>query len=437
MQMQPSIIKAETSASRTSIAPSGFTLKKLSVVCWVLFAAFLAAPIAIVMKDKIQSGRLRQEERDFVFFYGMGRMLNQYPPSQLYNLELQKKVATDVFPLKAGRQYTPNPYPPFVALLFRPFALLPFSTAYPLWLSVSFSLYVFGLALAASSFFPNDFHARSLIFCMAFLFLPFWWIMMGGQIPVIGFIGFSAAFRAENRERPLASGLALSLCLYKPTLLVLILPMLLVTRRFKVLTGFIGGGLALCALTTVVEGVGIWSGYLRMLLSFGTAATKTDGYRVLHYYMDLPAFSSLLPGGRSWLGGAILLGFACYAAFGLFRAWWKHRDATKPARILLWAATLTWTFVLNLYVPIYDSIIVVIGIIATAATLNVYPETCLRRQFTIIWILILVASWVTGPVAEATGFQMYTFLFALLGIVQLTALRKVAAVESLTIGLRG
>jgi len=312
-----------------------------------------------------------------------------------------------------------------VALLFRPFARLPFAVAYPLWLAITFSLYMGGLAMASRNFFPNDPLRRSLIFCGALSFLPFWWIMTIGQIPIIGFIGIALAFCQENRERPLLSGLGLSLCLYKPTLLVLILPMLLVTRRYRTLTGFVSGGLALGALTTAVEGVGVWSGYLRMLLSFGAAAADTHGYRVLHYYMDLAAFSSLLPGGRSWLGGGAILGCACWAAFSLFRAWWKYAEAGKAAGTLLWAATLTWTFVLNIYAPIYDSILPVIGVIATAAVLQGVPDRRLGRQFTALLILILLASWVTGPVAQATGFQMYTVLFALLGTVQLMALGRI------------
>ncbi len=404
-----------------------FALKKLNFFCWLVFVVILAAPLATAIKDKIQSGRSLQEARDFIFFYSMGRMLNQYPPSRLYDFELQKQVATEVRPLKAGQEYGPNPYPPFVGLLFRPFARLPFSTAYPLWLAVSFSLYIAGLSLAAGSFFPNDLLRRSLIFCFALCFSPFPWIMMGGQIPTIGFIGLALAFREENRERPVLSGLGLSLCLYKPTLLVLILPMLLVTRRYKTLMGFAGGGALLAGLATAVEGVSVWSGYLRMLLSFGAAAANTNGYRKLPTYIDLSAFSSLLPGGRSWLGGAIILGCACLAAFSLVRAWWKYRGAGKQATILVWAATLTWTLILNLYVPIYDSILAVIGVIATAAVLQGLPDARLRRQFTLVWSLILATSWLTLQVAEATGFQIFTVLFALLGTLQLAALRSVAA----------
>src|SRR6266699_3809335 len=168
IQAQSPLIRVEPPmASPISMQSSRFTLKKINIICWALFLAFLAAPLAISLKSGIQSGRLLQEDRDFVYFYSMGRMLNRYPPSQLYDFELQKKVAMEVHPLKGDRQYTPNPYPPFVGLLFRPFARIPFSNAYPLWLSITFSLYIAGLALAARAFFPNDLVCRSLIFCCA------------------------------------------------------------------------------------------------------------------------------------------------------------------------------------------------------------------------------------------------------------------------------
>jgi hypothetical protein len=248
--------------------------------------------------------------------------------------------------------------------------------------------------------------------------------MIGGQIPTIGFIGLALAFREEDRRRPFLSGLALALCLYKPTLLVLIVPMLLVSKRYKTLTGLLAGGVSLAMFATALEGVGIWPGYIRLLLSFGSAAAQTHGYRVLRYYMDLFAFSSLLPGGRSWLGIGIVAACGCCALVALFSAWRKNAGAQGPAGILLWATTVTWTLVLNLYSPVYDSIIEVISVIATAAVLKALPEPRLRRQFTGIWVVGLIASWVTIQIAQGTGFQLFTVLFALFGALQLTALRK-------------
>jgi hypothetical protein len=149
--------------------------------------------------------------------------------------------------------------------------------------------------------------------------------------------------------------------------------------------------------------------------------------------MDLSAFSSLLPGGRSWFGISVLAVFVCCASVALAAAWRKSSRAKGRSSILLWAATITWGLVLNVYSPIYDSILAVIGIIITAAVLKDSPDLRLRRLFTGIWIVVLIASWVTVQVAQSTGFQMFTVLFALLGAVQIIAWRRMNTAQPVTI----
>ncbi len=431
----PSFAAADTKTAEISVGRRPeFTLKHLNFICWGMFLAFLVIPLAMVVKNGFQGrGPAIGGDKDFVFFYTMGRMLNEHSPAQLYNVDLQKKIEMEVQPLTDGREYTPNPYHPYIAILFRPFALFSFNAAYRLWLFTSFCLYLSGLALITRRFLPHDPYWRSLAFCFALAFLPFLWIMTGGQIPTIGFIGLALACYEEDRGHPFLSGLGLSLCLYKPPLLALLLPMLLIGKRYKTLIGFLGGGVAMAAVTTAAEGFGIWSGYFRLLLSFGSAAARTQGYRQLRYYMDLSAFSSLLPGGRSWLGISILVILACCAFGALAAAWRKDSGATRASGILLWAATITWTLVLNVYSPIYDSILAVIGIIMTAAVLKDLADLRLRRLFNVIWILVLIGSWVTVQIAQTTGFQVFTVLFVLLGTVQIIAWRRINTAQPATI----
>jgi hypothetical protein len=356
----------------------------------------------------------------------MGRMFNEYPAEQLYDYDLQKKVCTEILPMKASEgEYGPNPYSPLVGILFRPLARLPFLPAFVLWLLISFFLYLGGLLFLARRFFPDDSLRRSLIFCFGLSFCPLLWTLTGGQISTIGFFALALAFREEGRQRPVLSGLALSLCMYKPTLLVLFLPMLLITRRYKTLMGFAGGATIVAAFVTAIQGVRVWRGYIALLLSFGSAVSHIHSFVALWYHVDLNSFSSLIRGGRSWLGGSIIIGFACFAGVALVRTWWKSGGFGKSASALVWATTLTWTLVLSPYVPFHDCILVVLSLVATAAALKDVPSRRLRNQFTLLWILILASSWITLKVAQSSGFQIFTLLFASLGILQLAALRKV------------
>jgi hypothetical protein len=404
------------------------SLKEINVCCWALFVCLLVLPTCLAVGSLIRSERSPRQalDVDFVYFYAMGRMFNEYPAGQLYDYELQKKVCNAILPAKAGDSaFGPNPYSPFVGIVFRPFARLPFLPAFVLWLLISFFLYIVGLFFLARRFFPDDSLRRSLIFCFGLSFCPFFFTLTGGQISTIGFFALALAFREEGRQRPVLSGLALSLCMYKPTLLILLLPMLLITRRYKTLMGFAGGATVVAAFVTAVQGVGVWPGYIALLLSFGSAVSHIHSFVVLWYHVDLNSFSSLIRGGRSLVGGSIIIGFAGVAGVALVRTWWKSRGSGKPASTLVWATTLTWTLVLSPYVPFHDCILVVLSLVATAAALKDVPSRRLRNQFTLLWMLILASSWITLKVAQSSGFQIFTILFASLGILQLAALRKV------------
>src|SRR3954470_854171 len=104
--------QARSSAER--ILGPAFTLREINFVRWALLIIILASSGLKVELRHIQSGHfLRGFEGDFVYFYGFGRQLNQYPASRLYDYELQAKICNELHPLTTG-EYGPNPYPPFV-----------------------------------------------------------------------------------------------------------------------------------------------------------------------------------------------------------------------------------------------------------------------------------------------------------------------------------
>lgn len=109
-------------------------LKEMNLACWGLFAALLVTrfcyPIWIQFKTGVGSFHLLPA--DFIYFYGIGRIANEYPLTRLYDYGLQLKIFNEIYPLHDGA-YGPSPYPPFVALLFSLFARVPFLPAFFLW----------------------------------------------------------------------------------------------------------------------------------------------------------------------------------------------------------------------------------------------------------------------------------------------------------------
>jgi hypothetical protein len=401
------------------------------LICWGLLTAFLVLPLLVVSYGHYRSGQplLKIGESDFVYLYGMGRLFNEHPAGELYDWIVQKKVCTDIRPHKTG-EYGPIPYHPIVGILFRPFAMLPYVPAFLVWVSASFLAYVAGIVALSRRFFRDEPLRRSLILCFGLSFYPFCWTMMSGHLSVLGFLAIAVAVLQEYRGRFVLSGLALSVCVYKPTLLLLILPMLVITRRFRTCLGFAAGTAALALVATAIQGLALWPGYIAMLFSFGRGAARvqTHTFKEVWKYVDAWSFSSSifgrLPDGISPFALPILLGSAACVAALLAWVWWKSAAACKAAGLLAWATTLTCTLVLNVYVPIYDCLLVVIGAIVTAGILKDIPASRLHKSFTLVWLLTFGASWITTDLAEAYGVQIITLLLVAFAAVQFAALCK-------------
>jgi hypothetical protein len=233
------------------------------------------------------------------------------------------------------------------------------------------------------------------------------------------------AVALERRSKPYYSGLALAILVYKPTLLVLILPMLLLTRRFRTLAGFIAGTAVLLIASTIYAGIGIWSAYPQMLNFYG----KKSGFSghsslMLWKYVDFNSFSYAIPGGRSTAGLAILACLICCVAAWLALLLWKSAAAGAAAQSLAWAATLTWTLVLNVYIPRYDSILVAISLILTLAALQALGWRKEWGRMVFLALMVFAATWITEEIARSYKVQILTIALIVLGVAQLVLLRR-------------
>jgi len=94
----------------------------------------------------------------------------------------------------------------------------------------------------------------------------------------------------------------------------------------------------------------------------------------------------------------------------------------EDERDLLWAATLTWTLVLNLYLGIYDTTLVVLSVLLFTNFLyvrSVPTRPALSPQYKVLLLLLYVVPWLTQPVARLTHIQLYTLVLGLFGAYQL------------------
>jgi hypothetical protein len=364
---------------------------------------------------------------DYAGFYTAGAILNRNEPQRLYDFDLQNQLYHEFLPGAEKEERLPYVHPPLVAVAFRPLAALPYTWSFAVWLLLSAGLYVGGLVLTTYPLQSLSGADRVTALLLALSFEPFiiecW---LGGQLSALGLFCIALAFFCQQTHRPVAAGLALGLCLYKPTLLILLFPMLVVTGNGRMLLGFGVSVVVLAGASLLAVG---WEGcraFVNVVLGFSQAAAGSEGTVLRTWkYVDLNSFFRLLLGGHSALNGVLVLATAAPFLGILVVTWWRFRRGGPHD--LAWALTLTWTLVINVYVGVYDSILVVPACLLAAGLLarwNGEAQPSLTPGFKALLFLVYVAPWFSEHVARVTGFQPYTVVLMAMGTYLLIVLRR-------------
>ncbi len=273
---------------------------------------------------------------DFAAFYYAGDDLNH--GARLYQPRAFQEVTAQGRPNEA----LPFLNTPFFGLLFQPLALLPYPAAYAVWMLIALAGYIFGYQLLwVVSRLPPDQKIDAFLLVLAFA--PFQRYTLGaGQQAWFGFFWLALAVNLESRQKDFLAGLALSVCLYKPTLLLLILPALLLRGRLLLLCGFAVGALGLALISTLTVGTEGCMDYLNLMFSAVADKTSRLPSFPLWKYVDIVSFFTLLL-RKTW---GILLFVVAWAAVLI-----RRPNINE---------SIAWSLPVNLYTPMYD---VTLGVI--------------------------------------------------------------------------
>jgi hypothetical protein len=143
-------------------------------------------------------------------------------------------------------------------------------------------------------------------------------------------------------------------------------------------------------------------------------------------YLDLTSCITAIFGhastGKTILVSATMIGIGVALAFPL----WRSAAGGRPAQWMAWGTILTWTLLVNVYVPIYDSVLVVIAAILSLGALEEMGLRHAKSWIVLLSLLIFVLSWITESFAQAHGIQLLTLVLLALGVLQWMCLQKSA-----------
>ncbi len=407
---------------------AGVEPREVSFACAVWFCMIVAyaalqwtAPFA-----GSAAFRARYFGSDFAEFYVAGEIINRHGADALYDLDLQTRLFRELDPRNqdAALWYVCAPY---LAQVFRPFAVLSYRAAYAAWMIAAILIYGAGICALSPylASLPRDYRRAALLLGLTFVPVALW-SLAGGQIGVIGFAIIAWCVRFDLSGKQLAAGAALALCSYKPTLLLLFVPFLLLRMNLRLLFGFAAGlsGLLAASLFASSKAVLDW---FELMFTYGRFASQgstpwPDTWPLL---IDMNHFVR-----RIYASGARLSVFIAAAAFvavvlALARYWRRFDAATLEQRQLTWAVTISSSLLANLYVTAYDSASIVAGALLTTFVLWRRPtELVWKRRFYAIVAVVYVTALIPAPVIAYLHVHLYTFAIAALAAFQYRLLSR-------------
>jgi Glycosyltransferase family 87 len=393
---------------------------------FALIAGLIACGLSLYYGFRGETFMGRPMGSDFVEFYAAGKALNQHQPALLYDIPALTRLEQESLPEMPRTQMLIFGYAPAVGQLFRPFALLPYKWAYCAWLVFSLALYATGLWLLFRGWACASYRRTAFLLSLsAPMFTLETWI--GGQLSVVTFFAVVLfVYCFENHWLPIA-GVALGLATYKPSLMAIPAAMMILGGCWKMFAGFCGGSVLLLLgslATGGVNGLRLWMVQMKV---FAGIATTNESIIRRTKYVDLNSFFAILLGGSPAQRGLSTL--AAAAAFVMLGwTWWRSRGQSHDVQRYLWGATLTWTLLINIYAPVYDTILLVPA--GALVARSVYGRNSRDQAALQLWLIALwLVPWLTQSWADYLRLQILTPVLAGFGYWALTLARESSALK--------
>ena len=210
---------------------------------------------------------------DFISFYAAGEIVRTGHGSHLYDVQVQEVV--ERLRYHGGfRDMYAYVLPVFAAWIFAPFSKMPFAPAVLTWMALQ-ALLLVALVRGLSQHLAGVPKLPRIVFLAVFaLSMPAVTSIIVGEVDLIIFTGVLLGYLLLRRDRQELAGVALSLALFKPHLVIGIVLMLLVWRQWRTLLPFAATGGSLLVIPALLTSPGLLLANARLLAHFPAAGQR-------------------------------------------------------------------------------------------------------------------------------------------------------------------
>ena len=241
------------------------------LVSLVLFLGLLNwSSIVSVQIDRLDGRTAKNIGEDYVVFYTSGRFILEGRGSELYDVNAVAAYEHDLMGRAVGGSgVLPYLNPPFVALLFAPFALLPLGLFSGVMFTLEVAMVVAGGQMLVRLVKPASGGLHFLLWLFYLTSFSTLWLVLEQQLSMLLFFGWFGFASFQTRGKEGWSGATLALTLIKPHVAILPAAVLLWNRRWRALRSFSLMAAALVLVSIAIAGPGVLRDYPRFLLESG------------------------------------------------------------------------------------------------------------------------------------------------------------------------
>jgi len=381
---------------------TGLTKSRLTF----FFAAFLLAQSGLFLYLESVPGILDRTERlkgrDFLQYYLAGLLVVCGEADHLYDQRHFAMAQLEIVPPSEFVPPYPSIYPPTTALLFSPFATLPYEQAIVCWWLIQFACFTAaGVLLWWELRPPHGWRIPAFLGYAAFypMLNTFW----NGQLAALLLPLFLAGLHLRRAGWPVAAGLIWSLLALKPQLMVAVGLWLILRREGRALFGIAVGGVVQTTVVFLALGPGV-------LLAYFFAAREVMGDWYNRYTMA-PDHQHAMAGILTTYFGATYRGVATVLHLGLaaVAGWWLLRIRRRLPE-LEFSAAVPFLLLTIPHLLTYDLVYLLVPVVALLVLSRTRPELLAPAVF-------LYAAATLAPLYAFLGFSLVPVV--LLGVVYL------------------
>jgi len=371
---------------------------------WLVLGAIALAAVAMAfVSPEAQSGDGRYGG-DFPSFYGAGNIVLEGDGSDLYDVETQIAAQAESF---GDGDLLYFAYPPHTAAVYAGIVWLPYGAAYAVHSMLALAALIASIA-TLRPFVRGAFDGWTRLgvaSVAAIASYPVLRSVLGGQNATFTLLGVAAVARFDHDERPVAAGIAAGMLLYKPQFGLLVIGVLILSRRWASVVSSVATSFVLFGLGGLVVGADWVSVWLDALSSFGELNLIVNGTLMISAWGWI---QNLI--GVSWWSYLVAAGAAFAVgipmAYGLLRDRWSE---------IPWYALTPLVIIVAPSALYYDATLVLLPVAVLVGWVADRASVVVIGVIVVSWTQILAPSLGWSPLFPLVLAMAALFAFSAMG----------------------